>query len=229
MNSIELKMSEYSNFANPIGARLKAEMKKRGFTSTELARRADVLTSFLYDIISGKSSNPSTVKLAKVAEALGVSLTYLVSGTGTSYPETNITESNKLANIPFIVSKNNMDISNNATMKAPYYFNKEWIKNNLATEENNLNLFTVQGDAMQPTLSNQDVLLVDTNQHIPSPPGIFVIHDGFGLSCKRIEYFTEANDTRIRVISDNLKYSRYECSISDVTIIGRVVWFSRKI
>src|SRR5690348_4227352 len=67
-----------STDSNPIGQRLKFEMKKRGVTSADLAKRADVKTSFIYDIISGKSANPSTVKLARVAENLGVSLTYLV-------------------------------------------------------------------------------------------------------------------------------------------------------
>src|SRR3954463_9843442 len=64
--------------ANPIGQRLKLEMKRRGITSAELAKRADVKTSFIYDIISGKSANPSTVKLARVAQGLGVSLSSLV-------------------------------------------------------------------------------------------------------------------------------------------------------
>src|ERR1700690_1755259 len=59
---------------NLIGQRLKYEMKKRGVTSTELAKRADVKTSFIYDVISGKSANPSTVRLARVAEALGANL-----------------------------------------------------------------------------------------------------------------------------------------------------------
>src|ERR1019366_2338427 len=71
-------MKNPSYTVNPIGRRLKLEMKKREMTSAELAKRADVKTSFIYDIISGKSANPSTVKLARVAESLGVSLASLV-------------------------------------------------------------------------------------------------------------------------------------------------------
>src|SRR5271163_2061511 len=67
---------------NAIGQGLKLEMKKRGITSPELAKRADVKTSFIYDVMSGKSANPSTVKLARVAEALNVSLAELAGSTG---------------------------------------------------------------------------------------------------------------------------------------------------
>src|ERR1700722_8204055 len=72
-------MNPHSN-KKPIVHRLKIEMKKRGIASTGLAKLADVKTSFLYDVISGKSANPSTVKLARVAQSLGVSLAYLVGG-----------------------------------------------------------------------------------------------------------------------------------------------------
>ncbi|MBY0407640.1 MAG: helix-turn-helix domain-containing protein, partial [Rickettsiales bacterium] len=63
---------------NIIGQRLKSEMKRRGVTSARLAETAGVKTSFIYDIISGKSANPSTLKLARVADSLGISLKSLV-------------------------------------------------------------------------------------------------------------------------------------------------------
>jgi hypothetical protein len=43
-----------SRGANPIGHRLKLEMQKQGVTSAQLAKRADVKTSFIYDVLSGK-------------------------------------------------------------------------------------------------------------------------------------------------------------------------------
>src|SRR5690349_12741265 len=67
-----------------IGQRLRLEMKKQGISSAELARRAELKTSFLYDVISGKSANPSTVKLARVADALGISLAYLAGSIATA-------------------------------------------------------------------------------------------------------------------------------------------------
>ena len=57
-----------------LGQCLKREMKKQGIKVPELARAAGVKTSFLYDVLSGKSANPSTITLAKVARHLGVDL-----------------------------------------------------------------------------------------------------------------------------------------------------------
>lgn len=222
------------NHTNPIGSRLKLEMKKRGITSTELARRADVLTSFLYDIISGKSSNPSIIKLARVADALGVSLTYLVRGVAENTTATthDAVKENYIT-IPHIALNNSTNtVDSLIPYKAdsePYYFNSEWIRNHLDTNISDLRMLTISGDSMEPTLCHQDVVIIDTSKKTPSPPSIFILFDGFGLSAKRLEYVSETKNPRIRIISDNPHYSTYECSISDVTIIGRVVWFSREI
>ncbi len=208
-------------------------MKKRGYTSTELARRANVLTSFLYDIISGKSSNPSTVKLARVAEALGISLTYLVCGSeeyvNTAHQNTN---ENYVA-IPRIIFNDKTKAAGNfysiTDDDKPYHFNSEWIRSHLNADSSRLRIFTIDGDSMEPTLSHDDIVLIETEKCAPSPPGIFVIFDGFGLVSKRLEFFGEPKNSHVRVISDNPIYSSYECSISDITIVGRVVWVSRKI
>lgn len=213
------------------------EMKKRGLASAELARRADVLTSFIYDVISGKSSNPSTVKLARVADALGTSLTYLVRGvdTNTDISAPDATKKEKHISIPRLALASSASNSENNTIShkyieenEPYYFNREWISTHLNTNASNLRIFTINGDSMEPTLLHQDIVLIDTSRQTPSPPSIFVIFDGIGLTAKRLEHLAESGGSQIRVISDNQHYSSYECSISDISIIGRVVWFSRE-
>ena len=227
-------VSKYSSLTNPIGSRLKVEMKKQGFTSAELARHANVLTSFIYDVISGKSTNPSTVKLANIADALGISLTYLVRGEEINHqnPAYGATKGNYV-NVQSIMLSNSAEDSGKIISREnegfPYYFSKEWIRSHLNTDIDNLRIITINGDGMEPTLHHQDEVLVDISKQTPSPPSIFIIFDGLGLTAKRLEYFTEPSGKRIRIISDNQHYSTYECSISDVTIVGRVVWFSREI
>lgn len=235
----EYTSQEYTSTSNQIGIRLKLEMKKRGFTSTELARRADVLTSFLYDIISGKSCNPSTVKLARVADALGVSLTYLVRGIektpeAVAHISMQAAIKDRYIAIPHIMPGNttagSVNIAANKKEEVdPYYFHSDWIRNRLNADVADLRMLTLNGDNMEPALFHQDIVLIDTGRKIPSPPGIFIVFDGLGLTAKRLEYLTEQSGSHVRVISDNQHYSTYECSISDITIVGRVVWFSRAI
>jgi phage repressor protein C with HTH and peptisase S24 domain len=86
----------------------------------------------------------------------------------------------------------------------------------------------VEGDSMTPTLVDGDIVLVDTARKIPTPPGIFVLHDGMGLVAKRLEHIPQSDPPRVRIISDNSFYQPYECTADEVNIIGRIRWFARE-
>jgi phage repressor protein C with HTH and peptisase S24 domain len=221
---------------NPIGIRLKLEMKKQGVSSAELARRAEVKTSFLYDVISGKSANPSTVKLARVADALGVSLAYLAGSAENPsekyFMPANVETSEDYVTIPRLmvdISAGSGTLVSQFHKEERYYFRNEWIKTHLGVKSSELRMLYVRGDSMEPTLYHNDILLVDTTKKAPSPPGVFVLFDGFGLMPKRLEYASTNSQTLLRVISDNPQYSTYERSAEEMFIIGRVVWFAREI
>ncbi len=220
---------------NPIGHRLRLEMKKRGLTSAELAKRADVKTSFIYDIISGKSTNPSTVKLARVADILGISLTYLVGSTDRPAAESKPVLTSPGHEDYVTISRITVDIAegggkliSHEQAGERYYFRRDWIQGQLRAEPADLRMLYVRGDSMEPTLCHNDIILIDTTKKTPSPPGIFILFDGFGLVAKRLEYISDGDTRRIRIMSDNPQYSTYERSIDDIFIIGRIVWFARE-
>lgn len=207
-----------------IGHRLKTEMQSRGVTAAQLARRADVRISFLYDILSGKSANPSPVKLARVATSLGVSIQRLLGE-----DETGQRPGDDYVTIPRIAVDASAGGGTLVTSEEPaesYYFRTAWIRDHLGTSPQNLRMLYISGDSMEPTLCHNDIILVDTTKQTPSPPGIFVLFDGMGLIAKRLEYV--AHQKRLRIISDNPQYSTYERSIAEAIIVGRVVWFARE-
>lgn len=224
---MQTRMKTSSTHANSIGQRLKFEMKKRGVTSADLAKKADVKTSFIYDVISGKSANPSTVKLARVADALGVSLTYLVGhGAQADVSALQFPTADYVA-IPRLVMDANAGMSSRVQDGEPMLFSRTWLKEHFETDPANLRLLAIRGDSMEPTLCHTDTVLVDTTSKAPAPPGIFIVSDGFGLTPKRLEYASQQKPAKIRVTSDNSKYLSYDRSADDILIIGRVVWFSR--
>ena len=214
-------MKYHNHPPNPIGQRLRSEMKTRGVTSTELARRADVKTSFIYDVISGKSANPSTVKLARVAEGLGITLASLVEE---NKPARALKHDDYVVISPLALVST---LSSNHHESLSYL--TAWIERQLGVSPNNLRSFTITGDDMEPGLCNGDQLLVDITRKTVSPPGIFVLFDGYGLSVKRIERVMHGHQARLRIVSDNPQYATYESLPEDAEIIGRVVWFSRRI
>jgi len=57
---------------------LKALMERRGLNAHELASRAGLNPTGVYDIISGKSRSPKVENVAKIAQALGVSAATLL-------------------------------------------------------------------------------------------------------------------------------------------------------
>lgn len=207
-----------------IAKRLKSHMDKLKLSALELARKADVKPSFIYDILNGKSTNPSTVRLARVAEHLGISLAYLAGQEDTQAPGNIESPLVSLATL----SVKNGDVITTQTSGEPYYFHNAWIKSRLDTAPENLRLLFVEGDSMAPALCHGDMLLIDCTRHSPSPPGIFVLFDGMGLTAKRLELVSSSTPPMVRITSDNPQYEASQQPLEDLDIVGRVVWFARE-
>lgn len=98
-------------------------------------------------------------------------------------------------------------------------FNNRWLKGQ-GLEPANLSVIEVEGDSMEPTLRDGDEILVDRSPR-PMRAGVHVIRLDDVLLVKRLE--TGPAGT-IRVISDNPAYPRMERAVTEVEIVGRVVW-----
>lgn len=108
----------------------------------------------------------------------------------------------------------------------PYYFRSEWIDKTLHARPQDLRTAVVQDDSMKTTLNHGDMLVVNVTRKIPNPPGLFVLFDGMGIVVKRLEMVSQ---NMVRVISDNPQYTPYERELSDLNIVGKVVWLAREI
>jgi len=82
---------------------------------------------------------------------------------------------------------------------------------------------------MNPTLNDDDVVMVDVSKGDLSFDGIFVIRDnGEALLVKRIGRASQAG--WVTIISDNRKmYPSVERSLADIEVVGRVIWAAGKI
>lgn len=86
-----------------------------------------------------------------------------------------------------------------------------------------LKIITVYGDSMSPEFQPGDRVMVDTGDRVPSPPGVFVIWDGFGLVVKRVEMIPYSDPPMMRLLSRNDQYETRELPAREVVINGRVV------
>ena len=84
---------------------------------------------------------------------------------------------------------------------------------------NNLALFVVKDDSMEPTLKKNDVGLIDKSAVMS--PGLWLLLDGGALMVRRIHRVSNNGDS-VEVVSDNQLYPPFKPDIFG--LIGRVVW-----
>jgi transcriptional regulator with XRE-family HTH domain len=89
-------------------------------------------------------------------------------------------------------------------------------------------LIEVRGDSMIPEFLHGDQILIDRRDVNPRQPGPFALFDGDGIVVKLVERIPGRRDY-YRVFSANPRYSEYEVQEEDVRILGRPVWFARRL
>ena len=105
----------------------------------------------------------------------------------------------------------------------------QWLAKLGRRQTDALRMISISGDSMVPLLEHDDTVMLDCSQTRPSPPGIFILDDGVGLVAKRIEIIPSTTPQMLRISSENSAYSSYQRRIDEVHIIGRVVWFARRL
>lgn len=101
-----------------------------------------------------------------------------------------------------------------------------WVLNRFNAQPGHIKAFPCQGDSMEPTIDDGDVVFADIRHRVPSPPGIYVIADQFGgVVVKRLEVVSRPNDDPVvvRVISDNTRHVPQELTLDEINIVGRYV------
>ncbi|KIL98243.1 MAG: helix-turn-helix domain-containing protein [Magnetospirillum sp.] len=213
--------------------RMRARMKELELRPLHVAEAAGVGRSFVYDILRGRSADPSSEKLTRVAAVLQMPIEALLyDEDGKQAPAVTTPSRRDYVAVPFVDVEADMGggaVAESEEEGAPWHFPKSWLRGVLRLRPAGLRLIRVRGDSMEPTLLGGDVVMLDTTQTIPNPTGIFVLHDGFGLVAKRLERLAGGEIPSVRIISDNSRYSPYDRSGEEIRIIGRIVWFARNL
>ena len=214
-----------------LAERIRARARQIDLPLTQLALEAEVNRSFVYDILYGRSQRPNFDKLERVANRLRVSVEWLRTGHGKIDGEEPGREHDSayvaIRSVKVRPSMGGGKIVEEFEEGEPFHFLARWVRESLNVQPDDLRIMRVEGDSMQPTLLDGDAVLVDLTKKTPSPPGIFVLHDGMGLVAKRVEIIPKSDPLRLRIISDNERYSAYDVTVDEVSMIGRIRWFCR--
>jgi hypothetical protein len=113
-------------------------------------------------------------------------------------------------------------VAENKNILTEWALPKQLLANQVGTDST-VRIIQVMGDSMQPEFNPGDRVMVNTADRTPSPPGVFVLWDGFGLIIKRCEMVPHSNPPRVILSSANTNYKTYEMDVSELDIQGRIV------
>lgn len=107
-------------------------------------------------------------------------------------------------------------------------FPPQYLKKLTSSSPKNLAIISVKGESMEPTLLDDDIVLLDASKTNLSYDGLFVLRFNDALHVKRIG--RSAKPGHVMIISDNSAlYPPLDASISDVSAVGKVLWYGRKV
>ena len=83
--------------------------------------------------------------------------------------------------------------------------------------------YSVQEAMMEPDYRHGEHVLIDTSDLSPSPPGTFIISDGFGVMLRNCEYVPHSSPPEIRISACNTSFQTQVLRECDFEILGRVI------
>lgn len=102
------------------------------------------------------------------------------------------------------------------------------IEDELRAKASDFILIEARGSSMEPDFHHGDQILVDKRDRNPVQPGAFALWDGDGYVIKLVERVPQRRGW-YRIFSANERYSAYEVEESETVIMGRPVWFARRL
>jgi len=108
-------------------------------------------------------------------------------------------------------------------------FKRQWIRQELGAQPEQLCLIYITGESMEPTLHAGEVILIDKSIKEVNTDGIYVLMLDGSLLTKRCQRLP---GKKIRVSSDNPAYEPFilddNINSPEQHLVGRVVWAGRK-
>lgn len=102
------------------------------------------------------------------------------------------------------------------------------VEDELKARTEDLLLIDVRGDSMEPIFRQGDQLLIDKRDRNPIQPGPFAILEDEAYYVKLVERLPQRRGW-YRIWSANERYGPYEVSEEELVIMGRPVWFARRL
>lgn len=219
---------------NPIAQRIQALLDERGESRADLCRKTGIKYHSINPLWVRPAAKISAENAAAVAKYLGVSVPYILRGEADKSETTTGSEEADLIPIYNVEAAaghgalvEGEDVVDLLALPPGY------IRKLTSANPRNLTIISVKGDSMNPTLKDDDIVMLDMTKRDLSYDGIFVFRDlgtsdGNGLQVKRIGRGTRRG--YVMLISDNNRlWPPVERAADEIEVVGRVIWTGSKV
>jgi transcriptional regulator with XRE-family HTH domain len=219
-----------------IGDRIKQRREHLTLTQEQVGRHLDVSREAVAQWERNETT-PRGKRLRELRELLQCSMQWLLEGEASIFemPEQAITTTvipQGYVAVSYITSRAGAGggrIVMDDYLGTPKYYEEDLIRRELRGRPEDFRVIEIEGPSMEPLLQNRDQVLFDTRKTSIVEPGLFVVDDGEGIVCKWVERAHGTDPARIRLKSENQRFDPYEVEAERASILGRVVWFARRL
>ena len=221
--------------AMDMGERIAERLSLLGISQAELARRVKIAQPTINALIKGNATGSK--HLHKIASELETSPAYLCGETDDPAPVaprmsavTALADELDLAMVPQIdigYSMGGGTVVEQFEQTGIIPFSRTWLRSMMNGVIGDLFVARGDGDSMEPTLKDGDIVLIDTSQKaIRSQDRIWAVSYGDLGMIKRVR---RTPGGTYMLLSDNPAVSPVECIDGEMNVIGRVIWIGRRI
>lgn len=216
-----------------IGERIKDRMEELGLSQSELARRVGVRQPTISRLLLGEAAGSKHLHV--IARELGTTPQYLTGETDdpsegalpTPTPE-QIAEQLGVVLVPELALGYSMgggSVFSEFQQTGVVPFQKAWLRGRTGGCFSDLFVARGEGDSMEPTLRDGDIILIDTSlKEINRQDAIWALSYGELGMIKRVRKLPTGG---YQINSDNRSVSPIEAYDGEMHVIGRVIWIGR--
>lgn len=225
----------YNNEPMTVGERIDSRLNTLGMSQAELARRVGISQPTINGLIKG--NNAGSKHLHRIAAELETNPAWLVGETDDMSPTAAplsaieaLSDKLDLQILPELelgYSMGGGSVFDAYEQKGIVPFQRSWLRSMMGGAFGDLFVARGEGDSMQPTLLDGDIVLIDTSQkRITKQDRIWAVSYGDLAMIKRVRRTPAGSYV---LMSDNDAVKQVDCVDEEMHVIGRVIWIGRRI
>lgn len=211
--------------------KIKELRKSKGITQKELAEALDMSQPNLSKIEADET--PLTVEIAqKISLFLNIDVSDIISNSaGIQIPSFLRAKkrNDEFAEVEIISATascgNGVECLNSEVI-GKHLISKDCFRQMTQTEDKYIKILPISGDSMQPTINNNDYVMVDMSIKSPTGDGLYLLCIRNDLFVKRIRFDFIHNTATI--LSDNPLYPPLETNDPDgIKVLGKIICINK--